>query len=99
MKLAANLFAPLLVLLMAQTASAQSIIRTAGENPGRLTPGTAPTLRRAFCRPVAGSLGTPFCRDITGAGATSPPSRRQGGRDGYTVADGRKLSRVINPAV
>ena len=76
MKLAANLFAALLVLLAAQTASAQS------DYPNRpvkilvgFTPGTAPDLAaRILADRFAEVWGTPFVVGIFPApAATSPP--------------------------
>jgi tripartite-type tricarboxylate transporter receptor subunit TctC len=91
MKLAANLFAALAVLLMAQTASAQS---TYPNRPVKIlvgfTPGTAPDLAaRILADRFSEVWGTPFVvENIPGAGA-----------DGTTLLMGGNSSLVINPSL
>ena len=89
MKLAANLFAALVVLLMAQTASAQS------NYPNRpvkilvgFTPGTAPDLAaRILADRFSEVWGTPFVvENVPGA-------------DGYMLLMGGNSSLVINPSL
>ena len=76
MKLAANLFAALLVLLAAQTASAQS---SYPNRPVKIlvgfTPGTAPDLvARMLADRFSEVWGTPFVvENIRAPAATSPP--------------------------
>lgn len=103
MKVAAHLFAALALLLVAQTASAQS------GYPNRpvkilvgFTPGTAPDLAaRILADRFAEVWGTPFVvENMPGAGsnvatdrvAKSPP-------DGYTLLMGGNPSLVINPSL
>src|ERR1700761_5638976 len=103
MKLAANLFAALIVLLAAQTASAQS---TYPKRPVKIlvgfTPGTAPDLvARILADRFAEVWGSPFVvENVPGAGsniatdrvAKSPP-------DGYTLIMGGNPALVINPSL
>jgi len=56
-------------------------------------------LRRAFWRPVCGSLGTRRGREYSGAAPTSHRSRRKAAADGYTLLMGGNSSLVINPSL
>ncbi len=103
MKLAANLFAALLVLLAAQTASAQS------GYPNRpvkilvgFTPGTAPDLAaRILADRFAEVWGTPFViENVPGAGGNIATERvSKAVPDGYTLLMGGNPSLVINPSL
>src|SRR5882672_4270834 len=97
MKLAANLFAALAVLLAAQTASAQS------GYPNRpvkilvgFTPGTAPDLAaRILADRFSAVWGSPFVvENIPGAGANIATARVA-----KAAADGGNSSLVINPSL
>src|SRR6202011_4841518 len=96
MKLAANLFAALVVLLMAQTASAQSIYPN---RPVKIlvgfTPGTAPDLAaRILADRFSEVWGTPFVvENIAGAGSNIPTDRvANAAADGYTLLMGGNAS-------
>ena len=103
MKLAANLFAALLVLLAAQTASTQS------NYPNRpvkilvgFTPGTAPDLAaRILADRFSEVWGTPFVvENIPGAGSNVATERvAKAAADGYTLLMGGNSSLVINPSL
>jgi tripartite-type tricarboxylate transporter receptor subunit TctC len=103
MKLAVNLFAALLVMLAAQTASAQSTY------PNRavkilvgFTPGTAPDLvARILADRFAQVWGTPFVvENIPGAGSNIATDRvAKATADGYTLLMGGNPSLVINPSL
>jgi tripartite-type tricarboxylate transporter receptor subunit TctC len=103
MKLAANLFAALLVLLTAQTASAQSAYPN---RPVKIlvgfTPGTAPDLAaRILADRFAEVWGTPFVvENIPGAGSNVATERAaKAAADGYTLLMGGNSSLVINPSL
>src|SRR4030088_3639265 len=103
MKLAANLFAALAVLLMAQTASAQS---TYPNRPVKIlvgfTPGTAPDLAARILAARFWELwGTPFVvENIPGAGSNVATDRvAKAAPDGYTLLMGGNSSLVINPSL
>src|SRR5689334_20081942 len=103
MRLVANLFAALLVLLATQATSAQSGYPN---KPVKIlvgfTPGTAPDLAaRILADRFAEVWGTPFViENLQGAGsniatdrvAKSPP-------DGYTLLMGGNSALVINPSL
>src|SRR5260221_725812 len=103
MKFVANLFAALLVLLMAQTASAQS------NYPNRpvkilvgFTPGTAPDLAaRILADRFAEVWGTPFMvENLQGAGSNIATDRvAKAAADGYTLLMGGNSALVINPSL
>ena len=103
MKLAANLLAALVVLLMAQMASAQS------NYPNRpvkilvgFTPGTAPDLAaRILADRFSEVWGTPFVvENIPGAGSNIATDRvAKAAADGYTLLMGGNSSLVINPSL
>jgi len=103
MKLAANLFAALAVLLAAQTASAQS------GYPNRpvkilvgFTPGTAPDLAaRILADRFSDVWGTPFVvEDLPGAGSNIATDRvAKAAADGYTLLMGGNPSLVISPSL
>ena len=103
MKLAANLFAALAVLLAAQTASAQS------GYPNRpvkilvgFTPGTAPDLAaRILADRFSEVWGTPFVvEDVPGAGSNVATERvAKAAADGTTLLMGGNPSLVINPSL
>src|SRR3979411_2768586 len=103
MKLAANLLAALLVLLMAQTASAQS------NYPNRpvkilvgFTPGTAPDLAaRILADRFSEVWATPVViENIPGAGSNIATDRvAKAAPDGYVVLRGVNSSLVINPSL
>jgi tripartite-type tricarboxylate transporter receptor subunit TctC len=103
MKLTANLFAALLVLLAAQTASAQS------GYPNRpvkilvgFTPGTAPDLAaRILADRFAEVWGTPFVvENVPGAGGNTATDRvAKAAADGYTLLMGGNPSLVISPSL
>src|SRR5271165_6822653 len=103
MKLAANLFAALAVLLAAQTASAQSTY------PDRavkilvgFTPGTAPdVVARILADRFAAVWGAPFVvENIPGAGSNIATDRvAKATADGYTLLMGGNGALVINPSL
>src|SRR6201988_4129471 len=103
MKLAANLFAALLVLFAAQAASAQS------GYPNRpvkilvgFTPGTAPDLAaRILADRFAEVWGTPFVvENIPGAGSNVATERvAKAAADGYTLLMAGNSALVINPSL
>ena len=103
MRLASNLLAALLVLLAAQTASAQS------GYPNRpvkilvgFTPGTAPDLAaRILADRFAEVWGSPFVvENIAGAGSNIATDRvAKAAADGYTLLMGGNSSLVINPSL
>jgi tripartite-type tricarboxylate transporter receptor subunit TctC len=103
MKLAANLFAALGVLLAAQTASAQS------NYPNRpvkilvgFTPGTAPDLAARILADRFSELwGTPFVvENVPGAGSNVATDRvAKAAADGTTLLMGGNPSLVINPSL
>src|SRR5664279_6650900 len=103
MKLAANLFAALAVLVAAQMASAQS------GYPNRpvkilvgFTPGTAPDLAaRILADRFSEVWGTPFVvENIPGAGSNIATERvAKATADGYTLLMGGNPSLVINPSL
>src|SRR5580692_2507212 len=103
MKLAANLVAALLVLLAAQTASAQS---SYPNRPVKIlvgfTPGTAPDLAaRILADRFAEVWGTPFVvENIAGAGSNIATDRvAKAAADGYTLLMGGNPSLVIGPSL
>jgi tripartite-type tricarboxylate transporter receptor subunit TctC len=103
MKLAANLFAALAVLLAAQTASAQSIYPN---RPVRIlvgfTPGTAPDLvARILADQFAAVWGASFVvENVPGAGGNIATDRvAKAPADGYTLLMGGNPSLVINPSL
>jgi tripartite-type tricarboxylate transporter receptor subunit TctC len=103
MKLAANLFAALAVLLAAQTASAQS---SYPNRPVKIlvgfTPGTAPDLAaRILADRFAEIWGTAFViENIPGAGSNIATDRvAKATADGYTLLMGGNPSLVINPSL
>jgi tripartite-type tricarboxylate transporter receptor subunit TctC len=103
MKLALNLFAALLVLLAAQTASAQS---SYPNRPVKIlvgfTPGTAPDLvARMLADRFAEVFGTAFVvEDVPGAGSNIATERvAKAAADGYTLLMGGNSSLVINPSL
>src|SRR5437763_16484021 len=101
MKLAANLFAALAVLLAAPTAPAQS------PYPNRpvkilvgFTPGTAPDLAaRILADRFAETWGTPLVvENVTGAGSNIATDRvAKAVADGYTLLMGGNPARGIRP--
>jgi tripartite-type tricarboxylate transporter receptor subunit TctC len=103
MKLAARLFAALLALLAAQTASAQS------GYPNRpvkilvgFTPGTAPDLAaRILADRFSEVWGTPFVvEDLPGAGNNVATERvAKAAANGYTLLMGGNPALVINPSL
>jgi len=103
MKLAANLFAALLVLFAAHTASAQS------NYPNRpvkilvgFTPGTAPDLAaRILADRFSETWSTPFVvENVPGAGSNIATDRvAKAAADGYTLLMGGNSSLVINPSL
>jgi tripartite-type tricarboxylate transporter receptor subunit TctC len=103
MKLAANLFAALLALLAASTASAQS------NYPNRpvkilvgFMPGTAPDLAaRILADRFSEVWGTPFVvENIPGAGSNIATDRvAKAAADGYSLLMGGNSSLVINPSL
>src|SRR5215470_20251007 len=103
MKVTANLFAALAVLLAAQTASAQS------NYPSRpvkilvgFTPGTAPDLAaRILADRFAEVWRTPIVvENIPGAGGNVATERvAKAAADGYTLLMGGNSSLVINPSL
>src|SRR2546423_6834891 len=103
MKLAAKLFAALLVLLAVQTASAQS---TYPNRPVKIlvgfTPGTAPDLAaRILADRFSEVWGTAFVvEDLPGAGGNIATDRvAKAAADGYTLLMGGNSSLVINPSL
>jgi tripartite-type tricarboxylate transporter receptor subunit TctC len=103
MKLAANLFAVLLVLLAAPTASAQS---SYPNRPVKIvvgfTPGTAPDLAaRILADRFSEVWGTPFVvENITGAGSNiATDGVAKAAADGYTLLMGGNSALVINPSL
>jgi tripartite-type tricarboxylate transporter receptor subunit TctC len=103
MKLAANLFAALAVLLAAQTASAQS---TYPNRPVKIlvgfTPGTSPDLAaRILADRFAEAWGTPVVvEDVLGAGSNIATDRAaKAAADGYTLLMGGNSALVINPSL
>jgi tripartite-type tricarboxylate transporter receptor subunit TctC len=103
MKLAANLFAALLVLLAAQTASAQS---SYPNRPVKIlvgfTPGTAPDLAaRILADRFSEVWGTGFVvENIPGAGSNIATERvAKAAADGYTLLMGGNPALVINPSL
>src|SRR3984893_3816665 len=103
MKLAANLFAALLVLLAAQTASAQS---SYPNRPVKILVGFTPgTASDPVARISAGGFsevwGTPFVvENIPGAGSNIAPDRvAKATADGYTLLMGGNSSLVIHPSL
>src|SRR5271154_452107 len=103
MKLAANLLAALLVLLAAQTASAQS---SYPNRPVKIvvgfTPGTAPDLAaRILADRFSEVWGAPFVvENIPGAGSNLATERAaKAAADGYTLLMGGNSALVINPSL
>jgi tripartite-type tricarboxylate transporter receptor subunit TctC len=103
MKLAANLFAALSVLLAVQTASAQSAYPN---RPVKIlvgfTPGTAPDLAaRILADRFAEVWGAPFVvENIPGAGSNIATERvAKAAADGYTLLMGGNSALVINPSL
>jgi tripartite-type tricarboxylate transporter receptor subunit TctC len=103
MKLAANLFASLLLLLAAQTASAQS---SYPNRPVKIlvgfTPGTAPDLAaRILADRFSEVWGTPFVvENIPGAGSNIATERvAKAAADGHTLLMGGNPALVINPSL
>jgi tripartite-type tricarboxylate transporter receptor subunit TctC len=103
MRLAANLFAALAVLLATQTASSQSAYPN---RPVKIlvgfTPGTAPDLAaRILADRFAEVWGTPFVvENVPGAGSNIATDRvAKATADGYTLLMGGNSSLVINPSL
>jgi len=103
MKFVANLFAALLALLMAQTASAQT---SYPNKPVKIlvgfTPGTAPDLAaRILADRFAEVWGTPFVvENLQGAGSNIATERvAKSAGDGYTLLMGGNSALVINPSL
>src|SRR5436305_9649196 len=103
MKLAAKLFAALLVLLAAQTASAQSSYPS---RPVKIlvgfTPGTAPDLAaRILADRFSDIWGTPFVvENLPGAGSNVATERvAKANPDGTLLLMGGNPSLVINPSL
>jgi len=103
MKLAANLFAALFVLLAAQAASAQS---SYPNRPVKIlvgfTPGTAPDLAaRILADRFSEVWGTPFVvENVPGAGSNVATDRvAKAAADGTTLLMGGNPSLVINPSL
>ena len=103
MKLAANLFAVLLVLLAAPTASAQA---SYPNRPVKIvvgfTPGTAPDLAaRILADRFSEVWGTAFVvENITGAGSNiATDGVAKAAADGYTLLMGGNSALVINPSL
>ena len=102
-RLASHLFVALLVLLAAQTASAQS------SYPNRpvkvlvgFTPGTAPDLAaRILADRFSDVLGQPFVvENVQGAGSNIATDRvAKAAADGYTLLMGGNSALVINPSL
>src|ERR1700684_755673 len=102
MKLAANLFAALVVLLMAQPASAQS---SYPNRPVKIlvgfTPGTAPDLAaRILADRFTEVWGVPFVvENVPGAGSNVATDRvAKSAADGSVLLMGGNSSLVINPS-
>ena len=103
MRLVSNLFAALLVLLFAQSASAQS------NYPNRpvkilvgFTPGTAPdVVARILADRFAAAWGAPFVvENLAGAGSNIATEYvATAAADGYTLLMGGNSSLVINPSL
>jgi tripartite-type tricarboxylate transporter receptor subunit TctC len=103
MRLVSNLFAALLVLLFAQSASAQS------NYPNRpvkilvgFTPGTAPdVVARILADRFAAAWGAPFVvENLAGAGSNIATEYvAKAAADGYTLLMGGNSSLVINPSL
>jgi tripartite-type tricarboxylate transporter receptor subunit TctC len=103
MKFVANLFAALLALLMAQTASAQTSYPS---KPVKIligfTAGTAPDLvARILVERFAEVWGTPFViENLQGAGSNIATDRvAKAAADGYTLLMGGNSALVINPSL
>ena len=103
MKFVANLFAALLVLLMAPTASAQTSYPS---KPVKIligfTAGTAPDLAaRILAERFAEVWGTPFViENLQGAGSNIATDRvAKSAADGYTLLMGGNSALVINPSL
>ena len=103
MKLAANLFAVLLVLLAAPTASAQA---SYPNRPVKIvvgfTPGTAPDLAaRILADRFSEVWGSPFVvENVPGAGSNIATDHvAKAAADGYTLLMGGNSSLVINPSL
>jgi tripartite-type tricarboxylate transporter receptor subunit TctC len=103
MRLVANLFAALLALLMAQTASAQS---NYPNKPVKIlvgfTAGTAPDLAaRILADRFADLWGVPFViENLQGAGSNIATDRvAKSAADGYTLLMGGNSALVINPSL
>jgi len=103
MRLVANLFAMLLVLLTAQAGSAQSAYPN---RPVKLlvgfTPGTAPDLAaRILADRFAEVWGAPFVvENVPGAGSNIATERvAKASADGYTLLMGGNSALVINPSL
>jgi len=103
MKLAANVFAALAVLLTAPTASAQSAYPN---RPVKIivgfTPGTAPDLAARILADRFSELwGTPFViENVPGAGSNIGTDRvAKAPADGYTLLMGGNPALVINPSL
>jgi tripartite-type tricarboxylate transporter receptor subunit TctC len=103
MKFVANLFAALLALLMAQTASAQTNYPS---KPVKIligfTAGTAPDLAaRILVERFAEVWGTPFViENLQGAGSNIATDRvAKSAADGYTLLMGGNSALVINPSL
>ena len=103
MRLASCLFAALLVLLAAQTASAQS---SYPNRPVKIlvgfTPGTAPDLAaRILADRFAAAFGSPFVvENVAGAGSNIATEYvAKAAADGYTLLMGGNSSLVINPSL
>ena len=103
MNFVANLFAALLALLMAQTASAQT---SYPNRPVKIligfTAGTAPDLAaRILVERFAEVWGTPFViENLQGAGSNIATDRvAKAAADGYTLLMGGNSALVINPSL
>src|SRR6186997_1632907 len=103
MRLVANLFAMLLVLLTAQAGSAQSAYPN---RPVKLlvgfTPGTAPDLAaRVLADRFSEVWGAPFVvENVPGAGSNIATDRvAKAAADGYTLLMGGNSALVINPSL
>jgi tripartite-type tricarboxylate transporter receptor subunit TctC len=103
MRLASNLFAALLVLLAAQTASAQSVYPN---RPVKIlvgfTPGTAPDLAaRILADRFVEAWGSPFVvENMPGAGSNIATDHvAKAAADGYTLLMGGNSALVINPSL
>jgi tripartite-type tricarboxylate transporter receptor subunit TctC len=103
MRLAAKLFAVMLALFAAQTASAQS---TYPNHPVKIlvgfTPGTAPDLAaRILADRFAEVFGSPFVvENVAGAGSNIATAQvAKASADGYTLLMGGNSALVINPSL